>query len=123
MRRFPTRVACLALALCCSAPALAAGNITEQKLTDCITLSDNHTAARAGGNALVVRDGEANYRLDFGSQCSATALSSRVVIATGKQANVVCPSGSTVSARHHQCAIRSALLISPQAYDRHARRR
>lgn len=113
----------LALATTLAVPVAMARGAVEQNIDDCITLSDSHTAARVGSTGMVVRDGDAHYQLDFGQSCAATTTSSRVTIATGKQTNVVCPSGSAVTARHHHCPIRKATVISADVYDRHARRR
>ena len=120
MSRIAPTLTCLSLL---ALAPLAATASAPQKLEECVTLSGNHSAARAGSTGLVVQDGDNHYQLDFGGSCSATTLASQVTITTAGQANTICPRGSAVTTRTHYCRVRSAVLIPAETYQRYARRR
>jgi hypothetical protein len=99
---------------------------SDTAMSDCVDLSANHEAFRFGNQALLVADGDAHYRLGFGSGCDALMASSTVDITTNGQANRLCPKGSRVSARTYSCAVREVQRISSEeyaAYQRKARTR
>lgn len=103
--------------------ARAGGNLPASGQAGCHTLSDNHQAARKGNEALLVKDGDTHLELGFNGSCRATTLSSKVNIATGGQANVVCASGTEVRSRTDRCSVSRVTPITAEAFQRHARRR
>lgn len=90
---------------------------------DCITLSPSHTGTRTPGNEqLLLKDGDAHYRLGFAGQCGAVARSSVVEVETRGQRNLLCPEGSSVRAGNARCSVRSVERIDAADYERQARR-
>lgn len=91
-------------------------------LPDCVTLSPTHQGTRAAGNAqLLLKDGEAYYRVGFNGSCDAMARSSVITLETNGQANLLCPEGTTVRAANSHCSARSVELIEAELYERNAR--
>src|SRR5690606_37395142 len=65
------------------AAALPAAASSAAPLEECVQLSDAHRGTRANGNRqLLLRDGDAHYRVSFGRTCETLARSSRIYIAT-----------------------------------------
>jgi len=90
---------------------------------DCITLSPDHTGTRTPGNEqLLLKDGDAHYRLGFAGYCDAIARSSILQIETRGRRNLLCPEGSSVRARNARCSVRSVERIDAADYARQARR-
>jgi len=77
---------------------------------------------RFGSQYLLVKDGEAHYRVGFGGNCSAISLSTQVRIRTGDQDNRLCPSGTRVLSKRDSCTVRSVVLISGDDYASYTRR-
>jgi hypothetical protein len=109
------------VALCALQPAAHAAGRT-QALGDCVELSPAHEMARFGSQYLLVKDGDAHYRLGFGGNCSAIAQSTRVELRTQGQAGRLCPAGTQVVARVGNCTVRSVSLISQDQYESYVRR-
>jgi hypothetical protein len=118
-----------------SLPLLAAAGVaaaatpnapSDSAVSDCVDLSANHEAFRYANQALLIADGDAHYKLSFGSGCDALMAAATVDIATDGQANRLCPKGTRVSARTYSCAVRQVQRISADdyaAYQRRARAR
>ena len=93
-----------------------------EPITDCISLSDAHKGTRGGSEYLLLKDGDAHYRVGFGGSCDALARSSVVQVATGDHKNQLCAKGSKVTSRSGYCAVRSVEKIDAEDYERAARR-
>ena len=93
-----------------------------EPLTDCVSLSDAHQGPRFGSQYLLLKDGDAHYRLGFGGSCDALMRSSIVQVATGGEKNRLCAKGTTVTSRSAYCAVRSVDRIDAEDYERVARR-
>lgn len=120
---FRTRlpIAFLLLAACATA---SHAKDRSQPLTDCVDLSPDYQVARFGSQYLLVKDGDAYYRIGFGgSGCSAITLSSHVEIATGGKDNQLCPVASKVETRRDSCNAREVLRVDEIEYQKYARRR
>ena len=107
---------------------LAAGSLLPaaaaetQTLGDCVSLSSNHQGTRGPeGKQLLLKDGDAHYRVAFGRSCQAMARASKVQVQTNGEANVLCPTGSSVYAANRTCEISSVDLIDAPTYERQAR--
>ncbi|TWG91606.1 hypothetical protein L599_002300000040 [Luteimonas sp. J16] len=101
-------------------PAIAAGNAAP--LEECVQLSDGHRGTRAAGNTqLLLRDGDAHYRVKFNGTCETLARSSRIYIATDGEHNRLCPTGTTVSAKQYRCRAESVEVIDDRTWSREAR--
>ena len=116
--RFP--IAFIVLAACATA---AHAKDRSQPLTDCVELSPDYQVARFGSQYLMVKNGDAHYRIGFGgSGCSAITLSSSVKIATEGKENRLCPVASKVKTKHDSCDAREVLRIDEIEYEKYARR-
>ena len=103
----------------CASPAAAS---SPRALPDCVPLSPAHQGARAADSAqLLLRDGDAHYRVGFDRSCDAIARSSSIVIESNGQANLLCPTGTTIRAGNARCSARSVELIEAEVYERRAR--
>ncbi|HVI59369.1 MAG TPA: hypothetical protein VM619_10955 [Luteimonas sp.] len=108
-------------ALCALLPAAhAAGR--NQALGDCVELSPAHEMARFGSQYLLVKDGDAYYRLGFGGTCAAIAQATRIELRAEGKAGRLCPQGTQVVARVGSCTVRDVALISQEQYENYARR-
>ena len=108
--------------------ALLAGSLlpaaasNASALPDCVSLSPTHQGTRAADNAqLLLKDGDAHYRVGFNGACDAIARSSRITLETNGEANLLCPQGTTVRAANARCSARSVELIEADVYERRAR--
>jgi hypothetical protein len=116
--RFP--IAFILLAACATA---AHAKDRGQPLTDCVELSADYQVARFGSQYLMVKDGDAHYRIGFGgSGCSAITLSSNVKIATDGKDNQLCPAASKVKTKRDSCAAREVMRVDEAEYEKYARR-
>jgi hypothetical protein len=95
---------------------------SDSAVSDCVDLSANHEAFRYATQALLIADGDAHYKLSFGSGCDALMASSTVDVTTNGQANRLCPKGSRVSARTYSCAVREVQRISADEYAAYRRK-
>lgn len=110
-------------ALLFATPLMAAEAKESATLAGCVTLSPQHQGTRVAGNQqILLKDGEAYYRVGFRSHCDAIARSSAIRIETGGQDNQLCPQGSAVRARNASCAVQSVETIEAEEYARQARR-
>ena len=109
------------LAITGAAAAATPDAPSDSAVSDCVDLGANHEAFRYTNQALLVADGDAHYKLTFGSGCDALMAAATVDIATNGQANRLCPSGTRVSARTYSCAVREVQRITPEAYTRYQR--
>jgi len=117
--RFP--IAFILLAACATA---ADAKDRSQPLTDCVELSPDYQVARFGSQYLMVKDGDAHYRIGFGgSGCSAITLSSSVKIATDGKDNQLCPAASKIKTKGNSCDAREVLRVDEIEYEKYARRR
>lgn len=92
-------------------------------LTECVTLSNAHSAARGTNHGqLLLKDGDAHYRVDFGGSCNALARNSTIQLEANGKRNQICPTGTEVRARRDSCKARSVETIEQAEYDRKARR-
>lgn len=123
MSRLTATALSLLVAATAALPAQAAGKIDPAAPDSCITLSENHKAARRGSDGLAIQDGDKALLLNFGGYCAATAQSSLVRVSTDGQTNVLCPSGSKVSSRRDECYVRQVRPITAEEFARYARRR
>ncbi|NLW96346.1 MAG: hypothetical protein GXY30_05590 [Xanthomonadaceae bacterium] len=104
------------------AAALPAAASSAAPLEECVQLSDAHRGTRANGNRqLLLRDGDAHYRVSFGRTCETLARSSRIYIATDGEHNRLCPAGTTVSAKNSRCQVESVEVIDARTWSRQAR--
>ena len=116
--RFP--IAFILLAACATA---AHAKDRSQPLTNCVELSPDYQVARFGSQYLMVKDGDAHYRIGFGgSGCSAITLSSSVKIATDGKDNQLCPAASKVKTKRNSCDAREVLRVDEIEYEKYARR-
>lgn len=113
-------IAFLLLAACATA---AHAKDRNQPLTDCVELSPDYQVARFGSQYLMVKDGDAYYRIAFGgSGCSAITLVSSVRIATDGKDNQLCPVASKVKTKRDSCDAREVLRVDEIEYEKYARR-
>ena len=112
----------IAFALLCVAASSAHAADRKQPLSDCVDLAPERQMARFGSQYLLVKDGQAHYRVGFGGDCSAISLSTQIWIRTGDQDNRLCPSGTRVLSKRDSCTVRSVVPISRDDYDSYARR-
>lgn len=88
----------------------------------CVSLSADHKGTRVPGNEqLLLKDGDAHYRVGFRSHCDAVARSSVIQIETGGRRNQLCPEGTSVRSQNASCSVRSVETISAEEYERQAR--
>ncbi|MEO6102231.1 MAG: hypothetical protein ABIP44_01160 [Pseudoxanthomonas sp.] len=119
MSRSLLPVAFVLLAACAS---VVHAKERSQPLADCVDLSPDYQVARFGSQYLMVKDGDAYYRIGFGgSGCSAITLSSSVSIATDRKANRLCPVASKVKTRRDTCDAREVLRVDEVEYEKFAR--
>ena len=117
MKHFATIVGATLLAA-----ALPAAASSAAPLEECVQLSDAHRGTRANGNRqLLLRDGDAHYRVSFGRTCETLARSSRIYIATDGEHNRLCPASTTVSAKNSRCQVESVEVIDARTWSRQAR--
>lgn len=102
-----------------AAPATAADGTP---IEGCVTLSDNHEGVRYGSRYLLVKDGDAHYRVDFGKSCSALTLASGVAIKANGQPNQLCATGTKIASKRATCRARAVEAIDAEAFDRYKRR-
>lgn len=113
-------IAFVLLAACATA---AGAKDRSQPLADCVELSPDYQVARFGSQYLMVKDGDAYYRIGFGgSGCSAIALSSSVGIVTNGKDNLLCPAASKVKTKRDSCPAREVLRIDEVEYEKYSRR-
>jgi len=107
--------------LCASMPSAYADS-RNQPLSDCVDIAPQRQVARYGSQYLLVKDGDAHYRIGFGGSCSAISMSTQVQIRTDRQDNRLCPSGTRIITRGDSCTVRTVVLISEDEYAKYARR-
>ena len=113
----------LVLLACCPFVSVAQSRGVEP-LADCVTLSSDHQLQRFGSQYLLVKDGEAYYRIGFGgSGCSAITLSSNLKIATEGQADRLCPADTRVITKRDSCAAREVKRVDENEYAKYVRKR
>jgi hypothetical protein len=112
----------LATALLCAGVPAAQAAKQSPSLPGCVDLSPDRQLARFGSQYLLVRDGDANYRLGFGGGCAAIGLSTDVVLRAEGQDNRLCPEGTRVVTRRATCTVSGIRMISADEYDSYARR-
>ena len=120
MLKFKSALILVALASCATSAHAANDN---EPLADCVDLSAASEMARFGSQYLLVKDGDAHYRIGFGGGCSAIALSTNVKIVTDGQANRLCPKGTRVAVKKDSCAAREVLRVDEREYEIYARKR
>ncbi|HVI26641.1 MAG TPA: hypothetical protein VM576_10720 [Xanthomonadaceae bacterium] len=112
----------LALPLLLLAGAACAADGAKQPLSDCTDIAPQHEAFRFGTQYLFVKDGDAHYRLSFGSGCGALTTATQVTVQTDGQANRLCPKNTRVETRSGICSARQIDLISAESYARYQRK-
>lgn len=109
-------------AILASGSLLPAAANEAPALADCVSLSSTHQGTRGPeGKHLLLKDGDAHYRVAFDRSCQAMARSSKVQVRTNGEANVLCPAGSSVYAANRSCEVSSVDLIDASTYERQAR--
>ena len=93
-----------------------------EPLTECVSLSNDHKGTRFGSQYLLLKDGDAHYRVGFGGSCDALMRSSIVQVATSGEKNRLCAKGTTVTSRSDHCTVRSVEKVDAEYYERVARR-
>ena len=107
----------LLLALC--APAAIAAPVPVE---GCVDLSANHEGVRYGAKYLLVKDGDAHYRLDFGRSCSAITAAGSITIRAEGEANRICASGTEVDTGRATCNVRKVEAIDAETFARYKKR-
>lgn len=110
------------LAVAGTATAASPADASGDTFADCVDLTASHEAFHYANLALLIADGDAHYKLGFGSGCDALTAAPSVDIATNGQANRLCPKGSRVSARTYSCNVRQVERISADEYARYQRK-
>ena len=113
-------LALLFLAAC--AASTSASAVEGTPVEGCVELSESHQGMRHGSQFLLVKDGDAHYRVGFGKTCSALTLASKVTITTEGTANRLCATGTTVASKRARCAVRTVEAIDAETFDRYDRR-
>ena len=115
----------MVLALLASCPFISlAQSRGVEPLADCVTLSSDHQTQRFGSQYLLIKDGDAHYRIGFGgSGCGAIALSSSVKIVTEGQTDRLCPADTKVVTKRDSCAAREVRRVDENEYAKYARKR
>ena len=123
MKTITSTLAAALAAIALATPLMAVEAKESDALASCVTLSPQHQGTRVAGNQqMLLKDGDAHYRVGFRSHCDAIARSSAIRIETSGQDNQLCPQGSSVRARNASCAVQSVERIEAEEYDRQARR-
>ena len=110
--------ALLSLALC--APAAIAAPVPVE---GCVDLSSSHEGMRYGSKYVLIKDGDAHYRLDFGRACSAITASGSITIEAEGEANRICASGTKVDTGRGDCNVRKVEAIDAETFARYKKRR
>lgn len=106
-------LACLGLALALTGTSAIASD------DSCVSLSDQHRTSRFGTQYLLVKDGDEHFKVSFaGNQCGMLAVTPKFRIKTGGEANRLCSSGSTVSARTGSCKVNKVEAIDAEEFAR-----
>lgn len=101
--------------------ALAA---SDTALDACVDLAPQHEIVRSGGSShLLLKSGDAHYKVAFRGSCGSLPTASRVSIATDGQAGRLCPAGSSVVTPREQCQVGSVTPIEAEDFQRQKRRR
>ena len=98
------------------AAAAATPSAPDGAMSDCVDLGANHEVFRYANQALLIADGDAHYKLSFGSGCDALTLTSNVDIASDGRPDRLCPQGTRIYAGPRSCTVQSARTISPEDY-------
>ena len=114
-------LALLLLAAC--AASTSASAVEGTPVEGCVELSESHQGMRHGSQFLLVKDGDAHYRVGFGKSCSALTLAGNVSIETDGQANRLCATGTKVSGKRASCTVRTVEAIDADLFNRYKRRR
>ena len=109
----------LLLLAACSASAVAAEPVPVE---GCVELSDSHQGMRYGSKYLLVKDGDAHYRVGFGRSCTALVMASNVTIKTDGQSNRLCATGTKVASKQARCDVRTVEAIDAETFERYKRR-
>jgi hypothetical protein len=108
--------------LCASSMSSAYAGNRNQPLSDCVDLAPGSQMTRFGSQYLLVKDGDAHYRIGFNGNCSAISLTTQVKLRTGDQDNRLCPSGTRVLTKRDSCTARDVVLVDEDAYASYVRR-
>ncbi|MFT3754713.1 MAG: hypothetical protein QM769_01990 [Pseudoxanthomonas sp.] len=98
--------------------AFAADLENKAQLADCVTLSPTHEGARFGSQYLLLRDGDAYYRVEFRNDYCDALNSGLVNVVTGKEHGKLCASGSKVTSKSGSCRVVAVSLIDAGKYAR-----
>ena len=110
--------AVLVLAAC----SVSASAAEPTPVEGCVELSQSHQGMRYGSKYLLVKDGDAHYRVGFGKSCSALSLASSFEIETDGQANQLCATGTVVESKRGSCDVRTVEQIDADTFNRYKRR-
>ena len=113
-------LALLLLAAC--AASTSASAVEGTPVEGCVELSESHQGMRHGSQFLLVKDGDAHYRVGFGKSCSALSLASSFEIETDGQANQLCATGTVVESKRGSCDVRTVEQIDADTFNRYKRR-
>jgi hypothetical protein len=119
------RLLLLSLPLLAMAGTVAAAtpNATpDNAMSDCVDLGANHEAFRYSNQALLIADGDAHYKLSFGSGCDALTLTSNVDITSDGRADRICPQGTRIFAGPRSCSVQNVRTITAEDYAKYQRK-
>jgi len=112
----------IAFAMLCAGVSSAYASSHHQPLPGCVDLGPDRQMTRFGSQYLLVKDGDAHYRIGFNGSCSAISLSTKVQLRTGDQDNRLCPSGTRVLTRQDSCMAQGVVVIDEEEYSSYTRR-
>jgi hypothetical protein len=113
-----SRIAVFALTTLSAGAAFAA----PQAIQECATLSGNQQISRFGNQYVLVRDGDAYYRLQADG-CDKLSLATRFELQAESQAGRICPRDTLIETNTGKCKAAKAELIDEATYLRYQRRR
>ena len=112
-------VAALALPLVLAGTASAASGET---IKECAALSGNAQVSRFGNQYVLVKDGDAYYRLSV-EHCDMISLATRLEVSAESQPGRICPANTRIKTNTGNCRAGRAELIDEATYLRYQRRR
>jgi hypothetical protein len=112
-----------AILLAVGATLSVSANAANQKLSECVDLSEARSLKRAGAQYLYVADGSEHYRLSFaGGSCGQMTVTSKLSLKTGDDENRICPSDTKLVANGHNCRVSGVELLAQEDFARLTRR-
>lgn len=109
-----------ALLLCAGA---ATAQTAAPALDACIDLDASSQFSRGGSEQLLIKHGDAHYKLKFRSSCSDLPYSRKIQITSEGHKGRLCPSGSIVQTDRTSCPVAKIQTIDAGEFERLRRRR